>query len=192
MPEASMTKYQHITGRRPCPYLPLVTEVIRPSAPRQIREAGSDEDYYLAALSCAQSLWLEGKPAQSLLQLNHALSIHLPPEASVLTDWPLPYQAKIWLFDNRSDAGFLGNPVRHYQHLATRVSGARRELRSWRAWACFHLATRSLPDQDFPRDFHQIESEELRLPTWDEVIEQLSLQGSHAEAQLLLKIGQFL
>ena len=33
--------------------------------------------YYLAALSCAQSLWLQGKPAQALLQLNHALGVEI-------------------------------------------------------------------------------------------------------------------
>ncbi|MDC0088195.1 hypothetical protein OAI07_01490 [Akkermansiaceae bacterium] len=183
-----MIKYSHLAGRESCPFLPAAHHVMRPSEAKSIREAGTDEDYYLAALTCAQSLWLEGKPAQSLLQLNHALSIRLPHNSPTLTQWKLPYEAKLWLFKNRLDAGFLGNPVRHYQHLATRVSGPQKELRSWRAWACFHLAGQILPHDEFPRDEFQIEKENLQIPTWDKVTHHISLLGSEEESLLINRL----
>ncbi|NIP96039.1 MAG: hypothetical protein GWO24_22415, partial [Akkermansiaceae bacterium] len=43
----------------------------------------------------------------------------------VLAEWPLPFAAKRWVIENRPGGEFLGNPVRHYQHLATRMSGPR-------------------------------------------------------------------
>lgn len=184
-PEALMIKYHHIEGRESCPFLPAAHHVMRPSEARLIRETGTDEEYYMAALTCAQSIWLEGKPAQSLLQLNHALSILLPQQSPVLREWPLPYEAKLWLFENRSDAEFLGNPVRHYQHLATRVSGHQKELRSWRAWACFHLAEQRLPHNEFPRDAQQIKVESLKIPPWDDVIPHISALSSDKESLLL-------
>ena len=183
-----MTKYQHIAGRESCPFLPKAPHVMRPSEARITRETKSAEDYYISALTCAQSLWLEGKPAQSLLQLNHALSIHLPYNTLALTKWQLPYRAKIWLFKNHLETEFLGNPVRHYQHLATRVSGQNKELRSWRAWACFHLAEQQLPHNKFPRDEHQIKEEKLHIPSREEVHLQISVLGSNAEMMLLNEI----
>lgn len=183
-----MTKYQHIPSRENCPFLPIAHHVMRPSEARAARDTGSDDSYYIAALTCAQSLWLEGKPAQSILQLNHALSLRLPDHSPALIQWQLPYRAKIWILKNRLHTEFLGNPVRHYQHLATRVSGQRRELRSWRAWACFHLAEQNLPSKEFPRDERQIKNEEINIPSWGEVTLQISSKSSDKEAQLLHQI----
>ena len=52
-----------------CPYLPSVDRVWRAIDLAPFRKC-RNEDYYLAALSYAQSLLLEGKPAQALLQIN--------------------------------------------------------------------------------------------------------------------------
>ncbi|MBT8037662.1 MAG: hypothetical protein KJO21_08970 [Verrucomicrobiae bacterium] len=171
-----MNPRHHLEGRECCPYLPSAPKVICAAETRPLRNGADQAAYYIACLSCAQSLWLEGKPAQALLQLNHALAVDLPIDSAAADQWPLPYQAKIWILTRHQEPGFLGNPVRHYQHLATRVSGPLREIRSWRAWACFHLAEGILPHDAFPRDQRQIIQENLILPTWEEV-----LSGFHAD-----------
>ena len=62
-------------------------------------------------------------------------------------------------------AGFLGNPVRHFQHLATRMSGPLQEVRTARAWKCFHIARRVLGERgDFPLDGRQIAREGIFIP----------------------------
>jgi hypothetical protein len=176
---------QHIAGREACPFLPHAQSILTPSDSRQARESGDPSCYYLAALTCAQSLWLQGKPAQALLQLNHALGVTLAPDDITLTQWPLPYQAKVWILTRRHEEGFMGNPVRHYQHLASRISGPNKELRAWRAWACFHLAQGILPADEFPIDQRQIEKERLEIPTWDKVLVPLSHLGSPMETDIL-------
>lgn len=175
MPEALMTKRNHIPDRESCPFLPPAEKVLGPSDSKALR---GQEGYYLITLTCAQSLWLQGKPAQALLQLNHALSI----SADAPEVWPLPYQAKVWIFTRRHEPGFMGNPVRHYQHLASRMSGPNSHLRSWRAWACFHLAECVLPVNDYPRDAKQIKNEQLHIPSYSEVLENINLLGWAGEA----------
>ncbi|MDB4729713.1 hypothetical protein OAF67_05465, partial [Akkermansiaceae bacterium] len=105
------------------------------------------------------SLWLQGKPAQAILQLNK----------SAFTNEPFPYAALKWFLEQRSAAQFIGNPVRHFQHLASRMSGPRSEVRTWQAWACFHLAKATLPEETFPPDFDQIQNEGLSIPSDTEV-----------------------
>ena len=178
MPEASMTKRNHIPDRESCPFLPPAEKVLGPSDSKALR---GQEGYYLITLTCAQSLWLQGKPAQALLQLNHALSI----SADAPEVWPLPYQAKVWIFTRRHEPGFMGNPVRHYQHLASRMSGPHSELRSWRAWACFHLAESVLPADEFPKDVRQIDQEKLIIPTWADVLQKIDIVGNINESTLL-------
>lgn len=144
-----------------------------------------DAEFYLAALRFGQSLWLEGKPAQALLQCNKAFLADLRGDESVLEEWPAPYAAKRWLMEeSRGGPGFLGNPVRHYQHLASRMSGPRTEVRSWRAWACFHLAEQVLPEQ--PRDEEQIEKEGLAIPSVSDVKSQLLKRGWAGEVETWL------
>lgn len=189
-----MVDYKHIKGREACPFLPPAPEVIRPSDTRALREGsqgsqGSQrETYYLASLCCAQSLWLQGKPAQALLQLNHALGVEIGADSEAVIQWPLPYQAKVWIFTRRHEDGFMGNPVRHYQHLASRMSGPNKELRSWRAWACFHLAEKVLPAAEFPRDDHQIKQENLLIPDWQKTISEIQERGIVGEAEFLNRI----
>jgi hypothetical protein len=183
-----MAKYQHIDGRESCPFLPPAPNVIRPAETRPIRESGDRGAYYIAALTCAQSLWLEGKPAQAILQLNHALGVELAADDPAVVQWPLPYQAKMWLFTRRHEDGFLGNPTRHYQHLASRMSGPNSKLRSWRAWACFYLSERVLPAKEYPRDNRQIDRENLSIPTWETTLDMISQLGIPGEAGMLSTI----
>jgi hypothetical protein len=151
------------------------------------RRFGGDYDpgFYLAALRYAQSLWQEGKAAQALLQLNKALMAKLDGTESVLHRWPLPYAAKRWVIENCPEDEFLGNPVRHYQHLASRMSGPRPELRTWRAWGCFYLAESLLPAAQYPRDEEQIRKEALAIPSCGYVLEQVEALGLPGEAALL-------
>ncbi len=141
--------------------------------------------YYFAALCYAQSLWREGKPAQAILQLNKAFMADLRGDEEVLEKHPPPYAALVWMLRHRPEGRFLGNPVRHFQHLATRVSGARKEIRSWRAWACFHLSRRVLPEEEYPVDEQQVSEEGVAFPAWDEVVAAIHHAGWRREAEAL-------
>ena len=142
----------------PNPHLPSAPATLGPPHTRQYRSECGPK-FYLSCLKLSQSLWLQQKPAQAILQLNKAFLADLtkPPHS-------LPYSALVWYLQNRHPDLFLGNPVRHFQHLATRMSGPRSTLRTWRAWACFHLAKQILPDSQFPPDHDQISRENLILP----------------------------
>ncbi len=146
----------------PCPFLPNY-DPLKPKRHGLLR----GEDFYLDSLRFAQGHWLEGKPAQALLQLNKAFSADLENDAEILREWPWPYAALEWILENAADgrSGFLGNPVRHFQHLATRMSGPRREIRISHAWKCFHIARRVLEGRgDFPLDGRQIAREGIHIP----------------------------
>ncbi|BCX46443.1 hypothetical protein HAHE_03510 [Haloferula helveola] len=154
---------------------------------RNLRSLGQrrDAEFYVTALRYAQTLWSRGMPAQAILQLNRAWSAELDPEDLVLSEWPPPYRALTWMLERRPAGCFIGNPVRHFQHLATRVRGRDAEIRSWRAWACFRLAEKILPEADFPRDQLQADREELVFPDSDRVLSGLKRLGWEGEAGLL-------
>ncbi len=167
---------------KPCPLLPEVSERYRavthrcPSGPA---------DAYLHRLRYAQSLWLEQKPAQALLQLNHAFTVDLPDDSASYSEHSWPYEAKLWLALNSPEGVFVGNPVRHYQHYATRLpaDAPRRELRAVRAWLCFWIMRRELPEEEYPRDEFQIENESLVIPSEGELVEQLEQTGRVRETE---------
>lgn len=165
----------------PCPLLPDTPPTLGAVA---MREAGADrgETFYLLALRCAQSLWLRGLPAQSILMLNRAFSADLRGDEAILQSWPAPYAALDWILRNARGENFIGNPRRHFQHLATRMSGPRREVRIWRAWACWRIAMLARPDD--PADEKQIREEHLVLPDDDEIARQLRLLGWNEEASI--------
>ena len=88
-------------------------------------------------------------------------------DEAILIEWPWPYAALKWILEKSADGnqGFLGNPVRHFQHLATRMSGPRKEVRIARAWKCFHISRRVLEGKgDFPLDGRQIAREGIFIP----------------------------
>jgi len=168
----------------PCPLLPEVSHphghmVTRVHAPAKCGQ------FYFAAICYAHSLWREAKPAQAILQLNKAFMADLRGDEEVLVAHPPPYEVLVWFLRNRPDGPFLGNPVRHFQHLATRVSGDRREIRSWRAWACFHLSRAILPAEEFPPDEEQIAKEGIVFPAWREVVGNIRDLGWKDEARVL-------
>lgn len=165
----------------PCPHLP-VPERLLTAACLETHGSLRGPDFYLTALHYAQSLWLQGLPARTLLLLNRALGCDLTAAEPELAHWPLPYRAVVWILQHHRPDQFLGNPRRHWQHLATRMSGPRGELRTWRAWACWHLARLALPD--LPADEDQIAREGVREPAEEEIASHLARLGLPGEAEL--------
>lgn len=181
----------HLEGREPCPLLPAV-EGVWTARMMEAYRGRHDVLFYEAALGYAQSLWMEGKPAQALLQMNKAMMADLrggadgPEDADGRTSgWMLPYAAKLWVMRMSPADEFMGNPVRHYQHLATRMSGVRSELRALRAWACFHLAESHLPTGSHPRDERQIVEEAVQVPPWQRVAAGLDRVGLSGERKMV-------
>ncbi|MGK0189123.1 MAG: hypothetical protein ACI9R3_004940 [Verrucomicrobiales bacterium] len=177
MPEIPL----HIEGTIPCPHLPIPASALDSSHTRLLgRERGST--FYLAALEYAQSLWLQGFPARSLLLVNRALGADLQGDESALEEWPLPYSAAAWIMSHRLEEQFIGNPRRHYQHLATRMVEPRKELRCWRAWACWFMACRIFPD--YPADQKQIAEEGVIEPDKVTISDHLHRLGTNGETNL--------
>lgn len=163
----------------PNPHLPSAPADLAPAHTRQHREECGPL-FHQACLEFAQSLWLQGRPAQALLQLNKS--------SFAETDHPFPYAALLWFLENRHDDLFIGNPTRHFQHLATRMAGPRSEIRKWQAWACYHLSKKVLPADQFPEDFEQQKAENLSPPTLETCLKQLTFLNSEKEASQFLAI----
>lgn len=167
-----------------CPHLPSLEAPLPITHTREHREACGSE-YHNACLELAQSLWRTGSPAQAILQIDKSF---MPTHTSSL----LPcYLSILWIVRNAPDEQFLGNPVRHFQHLASRMnmSQPNAELRIWRAWACLHLTEKLFPqtgpDAIHPRDQDQIEKENLTIPSADETLDQITRFSSIQESVLL-------
>ena len=167
----------------PCPWLPEVTEIHDFTVTRRHGEARG-KAFYQDALCYAQSQWLTGKPAQAILQLDKAWMA----DPTAAPEFPEAqssiYHALAWILRHATagNHGYLGNPVRHFQHLASRMSGPRAELRAWRAWLCLHLAERVLPRAGFPRDGRQIAREGLWLPSVGRALEAVAALGWPGES----------
>ena len=147
----------------PCPHLPPIDRAWPAAALSGLDPLGEGAgEFYLTALRCAQSRWLDGLPAQSLLMLNRAFSCGLEDDDPLLDDYPWPYEALAWILQNAGTGDFLGNPRRHFQHLATRMNGGPlRDLRVARAWACWAITGKIRPE--FPGDEQGIGVDHLEL-----------------------------
>ncbi|MCB1208315.1 MAG: GNAT family N-acetyltransferase [Verrucomicrobiales bacterium] len=157
----------------PNPFLP---QIDREYGVADMEKFGRDDRgaaFYHTALCYAQSHWLKGFPAKSLLLVNRALSLPLPLTDRILTEWPLPYKAVAWLLQQRPADQFIGNPRRHWQHLATRMVEPNKPLRTWRAWACWYLAKEMLPEAEFPGDHVQTCKEQVVEPTYRTILKNL-------------------
>lgn len=172
----------------PCPFLPRIgRERFPASALSDHRDGPRGGRFYHQALCCAQSRWLEGLPAQALLMLNRAFGARLDIEQDsvLLAEHPIPYRAVVWILRHGGGGGFLGNPRRHFQHLATRMSGHEIERRTARAWACWELAKAVNPD--WPADLDQIEREGLVEPSRELNAKNLAGHGLPGEVDEWLK-----
>lgn len=173
---------------KPIPHLPdLVgeTKKMTPSWTRQWRDE-CGPNYFQACLEYAQYLWLKKLPAQAILQLNKSFMASIPEHSYE----KLPYRSVLYILTNSSDSGFLGNPVRHFQHLASRMptNAYQSELRTWRAWACFCIAVKTLCPKSFPSDVRQIETEKLIIPEPSEVLLKLQQIGLASEWRIVADI----
>ncbi|MFT5106479.1 MAG: hypothetical protein ACI8XO_005165 [Verrucomicrobiales bacterium] len=161
-----------------CPFLPLPE---RPLGPATTRSLGKDRGpaFYEAALNYGHSLWLRGLPARGILLLNRAMGCDLTGEEEIVQRWPMPYEAMVWILQSRKIEDFIGNPRRHWQHLATRMVEPRKELRTARAWACWYLSRLVLPD--YPADELQIEREGVTEPSVEKIESWIELMGLPGE-----------
>ncbi len=171
----------HLADLSPCPFLPPTDE---PQTAAAMRRHGKNRGpaFYEAALTCGQSLWLQGLPAQAMLQINRAFGADLASDDPVLESWPLPYPAMAWVMVERTEDQFIGNPRRHFQHLATRMVEPRKELRTWRAWACWWMSRLIFPD--YPADEEQIANEGIAEPTFAVISAQLAKTGHPGEVEI--------
>lgn len=172
----------------PCPWLPDVSEPLDFHVTRRhgsVRGAA----FYQDALRYAQWLWISGKPAQALLQLDKAWMVDLAGDGSVLAAYPPPYRALLWIMRQAAagNCGYLGNPVRHFQHLASRMSGPRAEIRAWRAWLCLHLAERVLLCAGFLRDGRQMAREGLWIPGFSRSLSAVAALGWPGESAVAME-----
>ncbi|MEM6910936.1 MAG: hypothetical protein AAF555_05070 [Verrucomicrobiota bacterium] len=177
MNAATLLKRRHREEFPPCPFLPPIERVQTASFLRGME--GRGQAFFEAALGCGQSLWRQGLPAQAILMLDRAWSaeesVRLAPDRD-------PWQALAWLLGRPLPRGaFLGNPRRHFQHYATRMSGHRREIRVARAWGGWWLTGRWRPE--FPIDEAQWDQERLVAPEEEVLAATLQDQGWPGEAE---------
>ena len=175
-----------------CPFLPEIDRVWLAAELRGYVRGCADAAHYRAALCCAQSRWQDHRPAQALLMLNRAFALALPPDTPVIREFPWPYAALVWILKNSAslekDAAYLGNPRRHFQHLATRMqNGPLQELRVARAWACWWLTCHVR--KEFPADTEQLEREGIREPDAQSIYAGLERLAGPAEAELWWSCG---
>ena len=169
-----------------CPHLPGIPHPLPITHTKAHRESCST-DYFQACLELAQSLWRSGFPAQAILQLDKSFMADSPKNLPLA--FSHSYQAIIWIIQHSPNDQFLGNPVRHFQHLATRMNMKQpnAELRIWRAWACLHLAEKCSKPH-FPRDQEQIRKEHLSIPSVQQVLDKMSDYQEHKLLEQLLTL----
>ncbi|MGF1483402.1 MAG: hypothetical protein ACFBZ8_03455 [Opitutales bacterium] len=102
--------------------------------------------FYNAALEYAHSLWLDGLPGRAILLLDRALFAESRPSGWSAPQAPCPYAALRWILENHPEGSLVGNPRVHFQHLADRLQGARREQRRWRVWAAWAITRHICPE----------------------------------------------
>ena len=122
---------------------------------------GDREQFYLTALQYGHDLWLQGHAGRAILALTRALYADLDAAANILQRWPLPNAALKWIVAQHHGDDFPGNPRISFQHQATRLRGARQDLRRARAWAVWALIQDARPS--LPGDLEQV----LRYPSQD-------------------------
>jgi len=162
-----------------CPHLPVPEiEMNWKSFSAHRHDRGAE--FYLTALQYGQHLWRRRFAARSILCLDRALGADLRGDEEVLQRWPLPYQAMAWILKNTPPGLFIGNPRVHFQHYADRMNEPRRDVRRWRAWACWALSRVVLPE--LPADpRHRVEE-----PIHDRIVAMLKQHGHPGEAELWL------
>lgn len=139
----------------PCPHLPTARDGMDWQV-YQRHGAGRGASFYATCLEYGQSLWQRRLPARALLCLDRAMGADVSAADPVIGSWPMPYAAMAWIMREVPRDLFCGNPRVHFQHYADRMNEPRKEIRQWRAWACWSLAKVVRPE--LPGDpRHQVE-----------------------------------
>ena len=73
----------------PCPFLPKIDKKIKASDSRALSNQ-KGLSFYRLSLEYSQTKWMQGLPAQSLLQLNRAMSAEI--NALLLDAYSTPFQ----------------------------------------------------------------------------------------------------
>ncbi|PXA05178.1 hypothetical protein DDZ13_04245 [Coraliomargarita sinensis] len=134
--------------------------------------------FYYNALKYGHFLWQQGHAGRAVLAITRALYADISEEDPILSEWPLPYAALLWIFENHRSDDFPGNPRVSFQHQATRLRGPRKELRRARAWATWALVCQARPDlKGDPHD-------PLPEPTHQDIRKLLEKFGHSNEASL--------
>jgi len=134
----------------------MTAEVL--SAHGKRRDAG----FYVSALTYGHYLWQRGLVGRAILKLDRAFGADLQGDEPELRAWPLPYHALVWFLRHAPESAWNGNPRVHFQHLAGRMNGPRREQRRWRAWACW-LLTRTVLAALAGDPRHQVEEPSVEM-----------------------------
>ncbi len=115
---------------------------------RSLRNHGQQRDaaFYESCLKYGQALWLQGLSARAILCLDRAMGADLRGDETILQHYPIPYTALVWILTHNPHGNFIGNPRIHFQHYADRLGEPRKVIRKWRAWACWYLTRKILPE----------------------------------------------
>ena len=165
-----------------CPNLPAPVEGLDWRLLHAHRDGHRGPDFYLDCLEYSHSLWQRGLPSRAILCLYRAFGAGLGGTEPVLSLWPLPYAALVWMLRHTPEGAFVGNPRVHFQHYAGRMNEPRREQRRWRAWACWALVRAVQPH--LPGDPRH----PVREPAAPEIASNLRALGFPGESRLWLDV----
>lgn len=163
-----------IQSHPPCPHLPPAAADMSHRCLSSLQTETAD--FYITAQRYGNYLWQQGYAGRAVLVITRSLYANLPADTTAYREWPLPYRALYWIFENHSSDEFPGNPRISFQHQATRIRGDRRALRRARAWAVWALVRQARPGLCGDSD-HSI-----REPTYKEIKVMLENLGHPGEA----------
>ena len=146
----------------PCPHLPAPRSQMdwrAFDAHGEDRAAG----FYHTALEYGHYLWQRGYAARAILCLDRAMGADMRGDEPILELCPMPYAAMAWFLAHTPEGVFIGNPRVHFQHYADRMNEPRRELRRARAWACWALTRRLLPQLPADPKHDVVEPTEIEI-----------------------------
>jgi hypothetical protein len=162
----------------PCPHLPPPRPGLDWRTLNAFGEGARGARFYHACLEYANALWQRKYAARAILCLDRAMGAKLGGDEPMLSEWPMPYAAMVWIMRHSPREVFIGNPRIHFQHYADRMNEPRKEQRRWRAWACWALARRAMPH--LPGDpRHRVDE-----PTLKQIEAHLRRHGLAGEASL--------
>lgn len=164
--------------RRNCLYLP---EPEANMSYRNVREAGSIDDFYFVSLQYGHYLWRKGHAGRSILSITRGLYSNISERSPHLAKWPLPYRAIHWVVSEHPKDDFPGNPRISFQHQATRMSGRGKAIRQARAWAVWYLVCAAKPN--LQGDLNQ----RIKEPEASDIVKALKRWGHPDEADIWLK-----